>query len=70
MFEFHFWTYQKHKGPIFLKEHDIRENKDVIEIDIIKEKSENTFGFLLILKFKLIWMKYWILINTVNLKNQ
>ena len=34
-----------------------------------QEKSENTLVFLLILKFKLIWMKYWILINTVNLKN-
>ena len=28
---------------IFLKEHDIFENKDVIEIDIIEEKRENTF---------------------------
>ena len=31
------------EGPIFLKEQDIFENKDVIEIDIIEEKSENTF---------------------------
>ena len=26
------------EGPIFLKEHDIFENKDVIEIDITEEK--------------------------------
>ena len=31
------------EGPIFLKEHDIFENKDVIEIDIIEEKRQNTF---------------------------
>ena len=30
------------EGPIFLKEHNIFENKDVIEIDIIEEKRENT----------------------------
>ena len=29
--------------PIFLKEHNIFENKDVIEIDITEEKRENTF---------------------------
>ena len=28
---------------MFLKEHDIFENEDVIEIDIIEEKSEKTF---------------------------
>ena len=28
---------------MFLKEHNIFENKDVIEIDIIEEKSEKTF---------------------------
>ena len=31
------------EGPIFLKEHDIFENKNVIKIDIIEEKHENTF---------------------------
>ena len=31
------------EGQIFLKEHNIFENKDVIEIDIIEEKRENTF---------------------------
>ena len=31
------------EGPIFLKEHDIFENKDVIEIDITEVKRENTF---------------------------
>ena len=30
-------------GVVFLKEHDIFENKDVIEIDIIEEKRENNF---------------------------
>ena len=31
------------EGQIFLKEHNIFENKGVIEIDIIEEKRENTF---------------------------
>ena len=31
------------EGQIFLKEYNIFENKDVIEIDIIEEKRENTF---------------------------
>ena len=80
------------EGPIFLKEHDIFENKVVTEIDIIEEKRQNTFVCLsdtkdqvdlnkvlninkynlrtllfvyLILKIKLIWIKYLILINTV-----
>ena len=30
-------------GAIFLKAHDVFENKGVIEIDIIEEKSKNTF---------------------------
>ena len=38
--------------PIFLKEHDIFENKDVIEIDIIEEKRENTFVCLSDIKHK------------------
>ena len=31
------------EGPIFLKEHDIFEDKDVTEMDITEEKRENTF---------------------------
>ena len=34
------------KGAIFLKVRDIFENKGVIEIDIIEEKSKNTFACL------------------------
>ena len=34
------------KGPIFLKVRGIFENKGVIEIDIIEEKSKNTFACL------------------------
>ena len=40
------------EGPIFLKEHDIFENIDVIEIDIIEEKRENTFVCLSDIKHK------------------
>ena len=42
------------EGPIFLKEHDIFENKNVIKTNIIEEKREDTFVCLLILKIKLI----------------
>ena len=41
-------------GVVFLKEHDIFENKDVIEIDIIEEKRENNFICLSDIKIKLI----------------
>ena len=41
------------EGPIFLKEHNIFENKDVIEIDIIEEKCENTFVCLSDIKNKI-----------------
>ena len=41
------WEWQ-----IFLKEHNIFENKDVIEIDIIEEKRENTFVCLSDIKHK------------------
>ena len=57
------------EGPIFLKEHDIFENKDVIEIDIIEEKRENTFVCLSDIKDQVDLNKYWILINTVTLKS-
>ena len=34
------------EGLIFLKEHDILDNKDAIEIDTVEEKRENTFVWL------------------------
>ena len=42
------------EGPIFLKEHDIFENKDVTEIDTIEQKSKNIFVCLSGIKIKLI----------------
>ena len=57
------------KGPIFLKVLGIFENKGVIEIDIIEEKSKNTFASLSGIKVQYD-LKYWILKNTVTLNNQ
>ena len=39
---------------MFLKEHDIFENKDVTEIDTIEQKSKNIFVCLSGIKIKLI----------------
>ena len=57
------------EGPIFLKEHNIFENKDVIEIDIIEEKRENTVLCLCDIKNKTDLNEVLNINNTVTLKN-